>query len=141
LRRDLACAALGLAIAGAYWALARELPESLLSDAVGAGGVPKALAVLLGVLSILIAARALLRRSADPPKPEDHLRALGIAALGFIYVAIAPLAGFLVSSALLAGAAALYYGAPRGAGALAFAAGSAGVLWLLFGYLLGIALP
>ena len=69
------------------------------------------------------------------------MRALGIAALGFIYVAIAPLLGFLVSSTLLAGAAALYYGAPRSAGTLAFAAGSAGLLWLLFGYMLGIALP
>lgn len=141
MRRDLVCAALGLAFAGAYWAAARELPKSLLSDAVGADGVPKALALLLAIFSILIALRALLQKRRSPEERQDHVRALGIAALGFIYVAIAPLLGFLVSSTLLAGAAALYYGAPRSAGTLAFAAGSAGLLWLLFGYMLGIPLP
>lgn len=141
MRRDLACAALGLALAGAYWAAARELPKSVLSDAVGPDGVPKALALLLAVLSILVAVRALLRRSADMPRPENHARALGIAALGLAYVAIAPLLGFLISSALLAGAAALYYGAPRDAGTFAFATASAALLWLLFGQILRIALP
>ena len=124
MRRDLACAALGLALAAAYWAAAHQLPKSMLSDAVGADGVPKALAVFLAVFSILIA-----------------LRALGIAALGGVYVAVAPLAGFLVSTTLLAGAAALYYGAPRTLGTLAFAAGSAGLLWLVFARMLSVALP
>lgn len=141
MRRDLACAALGLALAGAYWAAARGLPTSMLSDAVGADGVPKALAALLALFSIWIAGKALFRKALPAERQENHLRALGIAALGFAYVAIAPLAGFLVSTTLLAGAAALYYGAPRRLGTLAFAAGSAGLLWLLFGYVLRIALP
>jgi putative tricarboxylic transport membrane protein len=141
LRRDLACAALGLALAAAYWAAAHQVPKSMLSDAVGADGVPKALAVILASFSTLIALRALLGRAHEMPQSKNHLRALGIAALGFVYVALAPLAGFLVSTMLLAGAGALYYGAPRTLGTLAFAAGSAGLLWLVFARMLGVALP
>ena len=113
----------------------------MLSDAVGADGVPRGLALLLAFFSILIAVRALLRRSGDSQKSENHLRALGIAVLGFVYLAIAPLAGYLVSSTLLAGAAALYYGAPRNVDTVAFATGSAALLWLVFGRVLGIPLP
>jgi putative tricarboxylic transport membrane protein len=141
LRRDLACAALGLALAGAYWAAARELPRSMLSDAVGADGVPRALAVLLAFFSVFIAMSALLRKRKVIEDRQNHARALGIAVLGFAYIAIAPLAGYLVSGTLLAGAAALYYGAPRNVDTVAFATGSAALLWLVFGRVLGIALP
>ena len=72
MRRDLACAALGLAFAGAYWAAARGLPRSMLSDAVGADGVPRGLALLLALFSILIAMRALLRRSQPSVKPRKN---------------------------------------------------------------------
>jgi hypothetical protein len=141
LRRDLACAALGLVIAGAYWAAARELPRSMLSDAVGADGVPTALAFLLVLFSLLIAVRALLKKQERTEERQNHVRALGVAVLGFAYIALAPLAGYLVSSTALAGAAALYYGAPRNVDTVAFATGSAALLWLVFGRMLGIALP
>lgn len=141
MRRDLACAALGLALAGAYWAAAAALPVSLLSDEVGAGGVPKGLAVLLAVLSLSIGMRAAMRRASAQPERQNHLKALGIALLGFVYVAVAPLIGYLISTALLAGGAALYYGARRPVGVALFALGSALLLWLVFGVLLGIALP
>lgn len=139
MRRDLACAALGLALAGAYWAAANALPESLLSDAVGADGVPKGLAVLLGIFSALIGLRAFAPK--EPAEKQSHLRALGIAALGFAYVAAASLIGYLVSITLLAGAAALYYGAPRRYGVALFALGTAALLWALFAGLLGIPMP
>lgn len=139
MRRDLACAALGLALAGAYWAAANALPESLLSDAVGADGVPKGLAVLLAVFSVLVALRAFSKK-ADSEK-QNHARALGIAALGALYVAAASFIGYLVSITLLAGGAALYYGAPRRFGMAAFALGTAALLWALFEGLLGIPLP
>jgi putative tricarboxylic transport membrane protein len=140
LRRDLACAASGLALAVAYWAAANALPTSFLSDAVGADGVPKGLAVLLAAFSVVIGARAFFKPGEIPEK-KNHLRALGIAALGFLYVAIASFIGYLISITLLAGAAALYYGAPRRPAIALFAAGTAAVLWLVFGFMLGIALP
>ena len=43
--RDMISGAAGLAIALAYYALADALPVSLLSDEIGAAGVPKSLAV------------------------------------------------------------------------------------------------
>jgi putative tricarboxylic transport membrane protein len=139
LQRDLACAALGLVLAGAYWAAANALPRSLLSDAVGADGVPKALAVLLAVFSLLVGIRGLFLKK--PPEKKDHLRALGIAALGFLYVAAASFVGYVISITLLAGAAALYYGARRRTGVALFAVGTAAVLWVVFGAMLGIPLP
>jgi hypothetical protein len=140
LRRDLACAAIGLTLAGAYWAAANALPTSFLSDAVGADGVPKGLALLLALFSLVIGARALVR-PAENLQDKNHLRALGIAALGFAYVVMAAFIGYLISITLLAGAAALYYGAPRRLGVVLFAAGTAAVLWLVFGFTLGIGLP
>jgi hypothetical protein len=140
LRRELACAVLGLALAAAYWAAAEALPASFLSDAVGADGLPKALATLLAVFSLVIAVQA-LRRRPEPPQGKNHLRALGIVAAGFVYLVIVPYAGFLLSIALLAAAAALQYGAPRRAELGVFALGTAAVLWAVFRILLGIPLP
>jgi hypothetical protein len=140
LRRNLALAALGLALAGACWAAADALPVSLLADEVGAGGVPRGLAALLAVFSLGIALRALTRPGNIRPR-ENHFKALGIAALGFAYVALAPLIGYLIATTLLAGGAAYYYGARRPAGVALFALGSAALLWLVFGVLLGIPLP
>jgi hypothetical protein len=77
-------------------------------------------------------------------KGETHpisLRALGIAALGFIYVAVVPFIGYFFAVTALAGGAALYYGAPRRLGVLLFAIGTSAVLWLLFRVMLGIAMP
>jgi putative tricarboxylic transport membrane protein len=141
LRRDLICAALGLALAAASWFAAGQLQRSFLSDAVGAEGIPKALAVLIALLSLVIGIQALVRRAPAAADGKNHLRALGIAALGFVYAAVAPFAGYFISISLLAGGAALYYGAPRKPAVALFALGSAAVLWLLFGWLLGIALP
>jgi hypothetical protein len=139
LRRDLACAALGLALAAAYWAAAHALPESLLADAVGADGVPKGLAVLLAVFSVLIAVKSSSKKAL--PEKQDHLRPLGVAAFGFLYVAAASFIGYLASIALLAGSAALYYGAARRPGVALFALGTAALLWALFAGLLGIPMP
>jgi hypothetical protein len=137
LRRDHVLAALGLALAGACWLAADALPVSLLSDEVGAGGVPKALALVLALLSAGIA----FSPPSRTPAKEDHFKALGIAALGFGYVVIAPLVGYFLAIVLLAGGAALYYGARRPAGVALFALGSAALLWAAFGALLGIPLP
>ncbi len=140
MRRDLVCAALGLSLAAAYWRAADALPASFLSDAVGAGGVPKALAVALAVLSVFVGIRA-MRRPNEHSRKQGHARALVIALLGFAYLLLVPFAGYPASTALLAGAAALHYGAPRRPAVALFGVGTAIVLWLVFGVLLGIALP
>ena len=136
MRRDHVLAALGIVLAAVLWLAADAVPASVLSDAVGAGGVPKGIALVLGVLSFAVAfstPRAF--------EKQNHAKALGIAALGFAYVVAAPLIGYFVSISALAGGAALYYGAPRRPAVLLFALGTALALWLVFGRLLGIALP
>jgi len=143
-RRDLVFAALGLALAAAYYAAADALPTSLLADGVGAGGIPKLLAVALALLSMLLGMRSLLAGTAATGVDAGigpHLRALGIAGLGFAYVAAAPTLGYPLAVALLVAAATLYYGAPLRAPVLVYAVGCAAVLWLVFARMLGVALP
>jgi putative tricarboxylic transport membrane protein len=139
-RRDLVCAALGLALAGAYYAAADALPTSMLADGVGAGGIPKLLAVALALLSLLLGARSLLP-SSRAAVAGPHLRALGIAGLGFVYVAAAPHLGYPLALALLVAAATLYYGERLRPTVLVYAIGCAALLWLVFAQLLGIAMP
>jgi putative tricarboxylic transport membrane protein len=144
-RRDSACAALGLALAGTYYAAADALPRSLLADGVGADGVPKLLAAALAVLSVAIGARSLLLAAPAAgdaaPGLARHLRALGVAALGAAFVLLAPVLGYPLALALLVLAAALYYGAAPGRVAVIYAIGAAAALWLIFARGLGIALP
>ena len=60
--RDLACAALGWALAAAFWLGATRLQRSLLSDEFGADGLPKD-----GKNSLSAACRALSRWSTVSP--------------------------------------------------------------------------
>jgi putative tricarboxylic transport membrane protein len=140
LRRDFVCAALGLALAVVYWIAANALPQSFLSDAVGADGLPKAYAVVLAVLSGLIAAQAFWRK---PAASEDrqHFRALGIAALGFLYTVGAAFVGYTVSVIVVTGVAAWYYGARRPLTVGVFAIASGAFLWFMFAYVLNVAMP
>jgi hypothetical protein len=141
-RRDLVCAAAGLALAGAYYAAADALPASLLADGVGAGGIPKLLAVALVLLSLLLGARSLLLRAGTTEGARGpHLRALGVAGLALAYVAAAPWLGYPLALALLVAAATLYYGARPRPGVFLYAIGCAALLWLVFAKLLGVAMP
>ena len=145
MRRDLVCAALGLALAVAYYAAADALPRSLLADSVGADGVPKLLAVALAVVSVLIGARSLVAGASAPsagdPGLRRHLRALGVAALGAAFVVLAPVLGYPLALALLLLAAALYYGAAPRLQVVLYAGATAAILWLLFARVLGVAMP
>jgi putative tricarboxylic transport membrane protein len=143
-RRDLACAALGLALAGAYYAAADALPRSLLADGVGADGVPKLLAAALAALSVAIGARSLVAapQAGDATRGlAGRLRALGVAGLGVAFVALAPALGYPLAAALLLFTAARYYGAPFGLPLVIYAVAAAAALWLVFARGLGVALP
>jgi hypothetical protein len=142
--RDLVGAALGLALAAAYYAAADALPASVLADNVGAGGIPKLLAIALGAGSALLGARSLI--AGAPAQSADagvgrHLRALGVAGLGLAYVAAAPHLGYPLALALLVAAATLYYGATLRWPVAVYAVGCAALLWLVFARVLGVAMP
>lgn len=143
--RDIACGAVGLALAALVWFAAGRIPRSLLSDEVGAAGFPRALAALLAVVSILVAIRGLrIRRDAGeeggPPRTA-HAKALGIVAIGFGAVLLGPIAGYVPTAFLLLAATAAYYGAaPRPRLAFVSVAGAVG-LWLLFAKGLNVSMP
>lgn len=144
LARDIACALLGWALAAAFWLGAARLPRSMLSDAFGAEGLPKGLAIALAAVSTLILVRALWLRpgTSGPPTPlAAHSKAVGIVALGFGYVLLAPWIGFLPAVALLILVTTLYYGAPPRPMAFAMAVVGAVVLWLIFARMLGVSMP
>ena len=146
--RDLACAALGWAIAAAVWIGASRLQRSLLSDDFGADGMPRGLAIALAVVSTLIGVRALWKPKpgTDPGTDEPgsvlaHARALGVVALGFGYVLLAPWSGYLPAAFLLLAAATLYYGARPSVTLFAVSAAGAFTLWWVFAKLLRISMP
>jgi putative tricarboxylic transport membrane protein len=140
--RDMICGAAGLAIALAYYALADALPVSLLSDEIGAAGVPKSLAIGLGLCSILLVGRAALTRGAAISFDTlTHARALGIIAIGAAYAALAQLIGYAPAIALLIAGTALYFGAWLSPRLIMVAILGGAALWALFVRMLGIPMP
>jgi hypothetical protein len=145
-RGDLALGLVTIVLAGAYLWLAGRIPESLLSDAVGAAGLPRAVGWTLGVVGVLLCARALRRGSAAAGEPaawdwRPHLRALGLLAILFAYVLLAPWLGYALATGALVAAGAAYAGA-RGARALLLVPALAAlVFWLLFVHAFGIPMP
>jgi putative tricarboxylic transport membrane protein len=141
--RDMICGVAGLAIALAYYALADALPVSLLSDEIGAAGVPKSLAIGLGLCSILLVGRAAVTRGAAAITFEasTHARALGITAIGAAYAALAPLIGYAPAVALLIAGTALYFGTRLNPRLIVVAVLGAALLWALFVRMLGIPMP
>jgi hypothetical protein len=142
--RELVTGILALALAAAYFAAAGALPKSLLSDQVGADGVPKVLAVALGVLGAVQIVRAVARRGAGgtaDDAPAHHLRAAGLLLIGAVYAGAAPYLGYLAATvALLLATAAYAAGAVSWRMAGVCAAGGV-ALWLVFAKVLGVSMP
>ena len=148
--RDAVIGLVVLAFAGLYYLAAGTIRHSSLEDAVGAAGMPNALAALLAGLAILMVLRSLLAprltaaratRRQGEEAPRAHLRALGMLGIGILYLAAAPILGYVISVALLLGAVAIYnYRKPTPELAL-FAVGAAGCFYVLFVWILDIPLP
>jgi len=142
-RGDVALGLGSVGLAVIYWALAAQLPESLLADAVGAAGFPNVLAIALALCGTLLALRA-MKRPAQPAAPMDwtsHAHAGVLASILVAYVIVTPLLGYPVALALLIGAVATHGGA-RGTVSLLVTSAAAGLLfWLGFAKLLGVAMP
>ena len=150
MNKDIVSGAILLVAAGAYYWATLQIPDSSLSDEVGAQGLPRILALLLGVLSLLIMVRglAIARRKqpatvsdVDEEETASPQRALGFLAIAAGYVLIAPVLGFGPALALLIAAIALYEGMKPSWRVAAVAAGGAAAFWLLFVQLLGVEQP
>ena len=109
-----------IGIAALYWLGADQIRVSRLEGIVGAQAVPKGLAVLLAVLSVLLIAQDLwrARRAAGVAEGEAgevsgwyaHLRAAGMLLIGAGYLVVVGTIGYVPAVALLVVTTALYLG-------------------------------
>jgi putative tricarboxylic transport membrane protein len=122
---------------------AAAIQDSLLSDAVGAGGVPKVLAAIMTGAGMLLVLRTLLRPPAAEPgrSRAAHAKAAGLFAAMVLYVLAAPVLGYPLALGLFGAAVALYAGARANLTTALFGIGMAGLFWLGFVKLLGVAFP
>lgn len=145
MNRDGALGIIGLMLAGAYYLMAADVPESLLSDAVGPAGLPKIYAVVLAGLSLVLAGRGFRPSQAGRKGPShaggDVARAAGLLALGAVYLAVVEYVGYVAAVALLIAATVWYQGGVFRPRILLVAAGGAALFWLMFVRLLGVQHP
>ena len=133
-------------LALAYLWGATLIPQSTLSDEVGARGLPFALGVLVALVGAAIAFKAWLARAiAAPDDASDDeasmLRVLCLIACVARYVIAAWLIGYLIAAALLLLAVSLYEGAPLNARTLAVAGAGALIFWFIFVQFLNVEQP
>jgi putative tricarboxylic transport membrane protein len=145
MRKDLVGSAILLCIAALYYFASTFISSSTLEDEVGPRGLPTVLAVLLAMVAILIGVRALVaapaagegEKDAEAPWP----RAIGMLAIGALYIPVASLLGYWLTLVLLLLAVILYEGMKPSWRMLAVALGGATFFFLLFDVLLGVRVP
>lgn len=142
-----------LAIAAGYYYLASQIQASSLADNVGPGGLPKVLAVLLGVTGIAMMARAILIKpavtvpdeTAGTPEDAEHTasfaRVTGLAAIAIAYIFLIGVIGYSIAIALLIVAVAIYEGERPSLRLALVAASGALFFYLLFVRLLSVPMP
>lgn len=149
-RTDLALGLAAVLFAAAYLHGASGIAESLLSDSVGATGVPRAVGWAIGAVGVLLCVRSVFAAPAQEPEAEDpgegarrrpHLRALGLLAILSGYVVLAPWFGYAVATGLLVAVSAWYAGAGLDRNLVVVPVGAAIVLWVLFVVAFGIPMP
>lgn len=145
MKKDLAGSAILLVVAALYYASSTQIPVSALEDQIGPRALPSAIALLLAMVALVIGLRALLsapapvmgNKDAEAPWP----RALGILAIGALYIPVATVAGYWPALLLLLIAVPIYEGMKLSWRLAAVALGGATFFWLLFGYVLGVQQP
>lgn len=154
LTRDTWIGVVMLVVAAVYWLEASKIRVSPLDDGIGAAGLPKALAYVLGALAIILIVRSIVgsvmfEAPAEKAEPEisaaeswrPHLRAMGMLALGVGYLLLVSWLGYTITVALLLLCVSLYIGAPLNTRTLLVAGIGGIVYYLLFVQFLGIPLP
>jgi len=152
-RREIILGCGTLAIAAGYYLLAIRIPQSDISDVIGAQGLPKTYAALLAILSIMLIGRAMLARRTAVVSNAPAIaigssasrsvgwRTFGMLVNGVLYVALVTSLGYIVSIAGLIASTIYFQGGELNRRSLAVAAGGALLLWLLFVRLLHIPHP
>lgn len=151
MHKDLLSGAILIGIAGTYYTWSTSIADSTLSDEVGAGGLPRALAVVLAVLGVILIARTLLiaraatpaaaAASEDDEEQASLPRGIGFLLIGAAYLLLLPITGYIIATALLIAAVALYEGASRTWVIPVAAIGGGVFYWTVFVLLLGVHQP
>lgn len=138
------------ALSVAYHLMTLRIASSSLSDKVGPDGLPRLLALGLGVVGLALVGKGLwsLRGSAaeaprdENAEPEATLpRALGFLSIGVGYMVVAPIVGFGPAIALVILAVALFERARPSLGMVAIAASGGLGFWLIFVKFLNVSQP
>jgi putative tricarboxylic transport membrane protein len=143
--RDLAFGAVTLSLSVGYYALTGSIPRSQLADAIGPQGLPRAYAVLLAALSLILIVRSLtrtVRLKPDTTSSQATLwRVAGMLVIGILYIVVVPWLGYLLSLAGLIFATTYYQGGAVNRQVAIVALCGAVFCWALFVRLMGIAQP
>ena len=140
MNRDLVFGAACLALAAGYYLMAAAIPESALSDTVGAQGLPKTYAIVLGGLSLVLVVRSARQRSTTSVA-VPLARIGGMLLIGIVYLAAVPWLGYVLSLTSLIAATTYYQGGGLTARTGVVALSGAIFFWVLFVAVLGIPHP
>jgi putative tricarboxylic transport membrane protein len=148
--RDRLLGVLTVVFATSYVMAARSIEDSLLADAVGAGGVPQGVGLAMAVAGLGVFATSWHRRDGsqhapasdeESPKAAAAARTVALVILLLAYAAVLPWIGYVPAVFLLLLAVGRLAGAPIGRTLLLTAGVGAPVLWLLFDRLLQVRMP
>ena len=145
MKKDLVGSAILLGIAAFYYAASTQIQASTLEDQIGPRALPSIIALLLAMVALAIALRAIIsvpaaatgEREAEAPWP----RAFGMLLIGALYIPVASIAGYWPALVLLLLAVPLYEGMKPSWRGGAVALGGATFFWLLFHFILGVQQP
>jgi hypothetical protein len=145
-----------LATSAVYLYVASGIQESMLSDATGAGGFPRALGWAMAALGLLLCLRSVSFAPAASGAPQaageaeaaapakrkthPHLQALAVLAILAGYIVLAPYLGYVIATGIMLAAVAAYGGAAIDRNLLLVSAGGSVGLWIVFTKLLGVSL-
>jgi preprotein translocase subunit SecG len=146
-----------LVLSGVYWMGSNMIAQSSMSGSVGADGLPKLLAIVLAVLSVILIIQSIVMRrltvaSQDPVLAEEdggepeftrrgHILAAVLLVITIVYSLLLPYAGYAVSIGFLLLAVALFYGRRPSLGLFAFVSIGAFCFHSIFVSLLGVRMP
>lgn len=149
MNRDILSGLILFGIAAAYYYGAVILPTSILDTAVSSSTFPKIIGGLGMILSTILVVQGVLRlRSASPAGQESiaaslprHKKAPGLLLIGFGYLALLELFGYVVALLALIPAVAVYHGVRPGKTLVIVSIAGTALFWLFFVKALGLHMP
>ena len=152
-RRDRLLSLLTAAFAVTYITAARRIEDSLLSDSVGAGGVPQGVGIAMLLMALALFANSFRGSTAATTAADDAekqagpgwqaiaLRTAGLVAILVGYGLALPLLGYPLTVSLLVLAAGRLAGAAMRWPLLLCAAVAGPLLWAMFDWALKVRMP